>query len=177
MTLEEILATLNKFKDDLVRNQPRGKFEVIQRVVDKDDLIHHFKIKAKGQSLFQFFEMENFFKVIHKDNEEKYYYDYHKLVLFFLLYTEIPASNYGTKIQQLFLVMADEQHDIESNEIELISCTRGPVKHVIEILQGITCILTTQMINDSLQHSEMSEEEIEVFDLFKKSLDLQDEMK
>lgn len=52
--------------------------------------------------------MQNFFKVVNQDDEENYYFDHYKLILFFVLYTDTSRANYQTKIRQLFLLMSDE---------------------------------------------------------------------
>ena len=51
--------------------------------------------------------MHNYFKTIAQD-EEKCYFDYYKLILFFVLYSDTPNADYATKVEQLFLAMSDE---------------------------------------------------------------------
>ena len=63
-------------------------------------------MREKSEDLQTLFE-HKYFKV--KDAEE--YFDYSKLVLFFVLYSGPEATN-DTKMQILFYQMSDEQEDI-----------------------------------------------------------------
>ena len=98
--------------------------------------------------LLEFFDKTNFFKFENADG-----FDYHKLLLFFILYSETQCKE--DKVKILFYLMADEQADIYNRELmdnndPMISCSRGPAKHVIEILTTLTSSMPAEVIKDSL---------------------------
>ena len=63
--------------------------------------------------------------------------------------------------------MADEQEDINDKKIDMISCSRGPAKRVIEILTTLASKITAEIIKDSFNDANednKSQEDMKHFD-------------
>ena len=124
-------------------------------------------MKEKGSELLQMFETTKYFKY---ENDQYYHFDYMKLLLFFILYSDSKTEDHDYKVQLLFHLMTDEQPNIVEGRPAVISCTRGSARRVIEILQTLSSKLPTEIIQDSMQQYQGEPADQEHFDTIDKVL-------
>ena len=130
-------------RDQASRGGPENK-----KTIEKErfDLEFGFGEDKGGKFLLQTIQKTEFFKVEGCDPDQ---YDYTKLALLFLLYTETASPE--DKVMFLFHAMYDEVADLiheQNHPHQITGVNNGHAKKVIEILTTISSKITAQILKE-----------------------------